>query len=150
MAYVRLMPLLAIAVSTLSFAALSQSAGSNWKLEDNQRHVTITFPTTPPAALQLDVAGIEDILTHLGDFRSVMWPEVTKIPPRRGDVVKAIPAPIWWTEPTAQGDTMLHIRDPRYGWLHYMIPREEARKLAAYIQNQVDAPRPVPIPDDAK
>jgi hypothetical protein len=150
MAYVRLTPLLAVAVSMLSFAALSQSVGPNWKLEDNQRHVTVTFPTTPPVALQLDVGGIEDILTHLGDFRSVMWPEVTKIY-RSGQPVKAIPDPLWMTEPDAnEGNTLLHIRDPRYGWLHYMIPREEARKLAAYIQNQVDSPRPVPIPDNAK
>ncbi len=42
MAYVRLTPLLAVAVSMLSFAALSQSVGPNWKLEDNQRHVTVT------------------------------------------------------------------------------------------------------------
>jgi hypothetical protein len=150
MAYARLVLLSAVAVSAISFVAFSQNAGPNWKLEDNQRHVTVTFPTTPPVALQLDVAGIEDILKNLGDFRSVMWPEVTKIY-RLGQMVKAIPNPIWATEPDAiEGNTLLHIRDPRYGWLHYMLPREEARKLAAYIQNQVESPRPVPTPDNAK
>src|SRR5260370_37552977 len=79
-----------------------------------------------------------------------MWPEVKKIY-RSGQAVKAIPDPLWMTEPDAnEGNTLLHIRDPRYGWLHYMIPREDARKLAAYIQNQVDPPRPRTIPDNPK
>src|SRR5258708_11229938 len=97
MAYVRLTPLLAVVVSMLSFAALSQSVGPNWKLEDNQRHVTVTFPTTPPVALQLGVAGREDILTHLGDFRSVMLPAVSNIY-RSVTPVKSIPDPRWMTD----------------------------------------------------
>src|SRR5260370_7284413 len=109
MAYVRRTPLLAVGVSMLSFAALSQSVGPNWKLEDNQRHVTVTFPTTPPVALQLDVAGLEDILTHLGDFRSVMWPEVPKIY-RSGQPLKSIPDPLWLpTQDPTQRTTPLHI-----------------------------------------
>src|SRR5260370_7649885 len=116
MAYVRRTPLLAVGVSMLSFAALSQSVGPNWKLEDNQRHVTVTFPTTPPVALQLDVAGLEDILTHLGDFRSVMWPEVTKIY-RSGQPMKAIPDLLCMTEPHAnQAHTLLHIPYPPYAY----------------------------------
>jgi len=40
------------------------------------------------------------------------------------------------------GNTLLHLRDPRFGWLHYMVPREEARKLARVLQAHVDTPPP--------
>jgi hypothetical protein len=40
------------------------------------------------------------------------------------------------------GNSLLHIRDPRYGWLHYWIPKGEAAKLAKALQAQVDAPPP--------
>jgi hypothetical protein len=53
--------------------------------------------------------------------------------------------PNWATEPAVinQGfHTILHIRDPRFGWLHYALPRDEARNLAALIQHQLDLPRP--------
>jgi hypothetical protein len=118
--------------------------GPNWKLEDDVKTVTLSLPTTPPAALQMDALGIDGLLENLGDFRALMQPEVPKTFPM-GQMVDAIPDPAWVTEPDAMlGNTVLHIRDPRYGWLHYVIPREEARKLASVLQNQVDAPPPGP------
>jgi hypothetical protein len=140
--------LVGFALGSVFFAALSaaQNSGPNWKLEDDRMHVTVTFPTNPPAVLRLDVADVVDLLSHLGDFRSVMWPEEPKIY-ELGQRVAVIPDPIWSTEPDRdRGDTLLHIRDPRYGWLHYMIPREEARKLAGYILDQVYAPPPAQQP----
>ena len=65
-----------------------------------------------------------------------------------GQKVAAIPDPAWVTEAELmQGNTVLHIRDPRYGWLYYMIPKEEARKLVGFLQAQVDAPFPEPQSD---
>jgi len=114
--------------------------GPNWKLNDDLKTVTLTLPTDPPAALQIDVPGIEDILKNLGDFRGAMKPEVPKTF-AMGQKVEAVPDPVWVTEPDLMaGDSLIHIRDPRYGWLHYLIPREEARKLATFLQKQVDSP----------
>jgi len=114
--------------------------GPNWKLDDDLKTITLTFPTDPPVALQLEVSGVEDILKNLGEFRAAMTPEVQKTF-AMGQKVGAIPDPAWVTEPDLlAGDSLVHIRDPRYGWLHYLIPREEARKLATLLQNQVDAP----------
>jgi hypothetical protein len=117
-------------------------SGPNWKLEDDYKTVTVTFPTDPPVGLKLDAAGVDDMLENLGEFRANMTPGVpdTWAP---GQTFGAVPDPRWVTEPDAMmGNSVLHIRDPRYGWLHYMIPREEARKLIGYLQNQVNAPLP--------
>ena len=114
--------------------------GFNWKLEDDYETVTITFPTEPPTALKLDAKGVEEILKNLGEFRSHMKPEIAKDYALR-QKVSAVPDPKWVSEPDALvGNSLLHIRDPRFGWLHYIIPREEARKLAGYLQNQANYP----------
>ena len=47
-----------------------------------------------------------------------------------GQLFRAIPDTRWSTEPEImEGNSVLHVRDPRFVWLHYMIPRNEARKL---------------------
>lgn len=116
--------------------------GMDWKLGDDLKTVTVSFPTTPPIALKLNLADVEDILRNLGEFRAVMKPEIPKSY-AMGQTVRALPNPAWVTEPDAlAGDSLLHLRDPRYGWLHYLIPREEARNLARYLQTQVDSPSP--------
>jgi hypothetical protein len=115
-------------------------SGPNWKLEDNYKILTLSFPSTPPVSLKMDVRGIEDFLKYLGEFRYAMKPEIPKTF-ARGQKVSAIPDPAWVTEPDAmRGDSILHIRDPRYGWLHYVLPRKEAKKLAGLLQNQAELP----------
>lgn len=116
--------------------------GPNWKLDDDLRTVTVTFPTDPPVALKLDAQHVEEILENLGELRANMKPEIPHdLAGRRK--FKAIPDPRWVTKPDAMiGNSLLHIRDPRFGWLHYLIPRDEARKLAGFLQTQADAPPP--------
>lgn len=113
-------------------------SGPNWKLEDDYKTVTVTFPTEPPIALKLDAAAVDDLLRNLGVFRGAMKPEI----PRAfalGQKVAAVPDPNWVTEPDAlHGHSLLHLRDPRYGWLHYLLPPHEAQKLAQLLHAQAD------------
>jgi hypothetical protein len=117
-------------------------SGPNWKLADDREFVTIAFPTDPPAALRLNANQVDDVLDNLGALRAAMKREI----PRTfalGQPVEAVADPIWATEPDALlGNSLLHLRDPRFGWLHYAIPKEEARKLARLLQSQADAPPP--------
>ncbi len=111
--------------------------GLNWKLEDDLKTVTVTFPTNPPVALQLDAAGVDDLLLHLGEFRASMMPEFGRVF-ATGQKVGAVPDPVWATEPDMmQGHSLLHLRDPRFGWLHYLLPPHEAEKLGRILQTQV-------------
>ena len=103
--------------------------GTNWNLDDDRKTVTVTFPTNPPVALKLGVAEVDEILLNLGNFRALMQPEVAAdwTP---GTKAEAIPNPAWRTEYDAMFEhPVLHLRDPRLGWLHYLLPHHEAKAL---------------------
>jgi hypothetical protein len=118
----------------------------NWNLDDDHRHVVVTFQTTPPTSLKMDIGEVEGVIAGLGGLRADMWPQVSKAYRLgQGIIDDPVVDPNWGTEPAEinQGfHTILHIRDPRFGWLHYALPRDEARNLAALIQHQLDLPRP--------
>lgn len=117
---------------------------TKWKLDADGKTVTVTFPTDPPVSLKLDAGRIDKILENLGRFRAEMKPaHAPKISPRQR--VAVVRDPNWFTEPEVlQGDSLLHLRDPRFGWLHYLIPRDKARKLAGFLQAQANAKVPQP------
>lgn len=120
-------------------------AGPNWKLHDDLKTVTITFPTKPVVVLKIDTAELEKMLQALGQFRAMMQPEIEKRWPL-GSMSQAIPDPAWATEPDQMyGASLLHLRDPRYGWLHYLLPPHEARKLGELLIAQADIPPPGPV-----
>ena len=122
-------------------------AGPNWKLEDDLKTVTVTFPTNPPTALKLDAAGVEDLLKNLGEFRAHMKPEIAA-EWELGQKVGAVPDPRWYSESELMmGNSLLHLRDQRFGWLHYVLPRESARELGMVLLAQADAPVPAPLGD---
>ena len=122
----------ALALGLPLAAMAAEVAGPNWELTD-KRTLTVTFPTKPPVAIENDTAQVEDMIAHLGEYRAAMVPEV---PPEfpQGQSVDAIRNPAWMLENESRGDVVIHIRDPRYGWLHYLLPRQEAAKMAGLLQ----------------
>ena len=116
-------------------------SGPDWKLEDDLKTLTVSFPSNPPVALKLDAAGVQDLLANLGEFRSFMTPEIEKdwTPGQRAG---AIPDPRWMVEPELiRGNSFLHLRDPHLAGCT-TIPREEARKLGQLLIALADAPPP--------
>jgi hypothetical protein len=112
------------------------------KLENDGTRATVTFRPIQPVALKLDVSGVEEALKSLGGLRATMTPEVPKSLTLE-KIVPAVTNPAWVVEPDAMmGNALLHVRDPRYGWLHFLIPKDEARKLAGALLAQADAPPP--------
>jgi len=114
--------------------------GLEWKLDSDRRALTLTVSTNPPVVLTLDAAQTDEMLENLGRFRAAMTPghSATFAP---GQKVVCARNPAWLAElDMMQGDSLLHLRDPHFGWRHYLIPREEAKKLADVLRNQVEAP----------
>lgn len=110
----------------------------NLELDEDRRIVTMTFPTTPPTAFTFDLQGIESLLNELGQVRRSMIPEVPLTFPG-GQSVPAIADPTWTTAADPlHGCVFLHLRDPRFGWIRNIIPREDARRLAASIQKDTE------------
>ena len=115
-------------------------AGTEWKVDKHLNTMTITFPTSPRVVIRWSADQVDDHLRKLGELRSKMKPPH----PRNfalGQVVRGIANAPWATETdTMLGNSILHIRDPRYGWLHFLFSKEDARKLATLLQKQVDSP----------
>jgi hypothetical protein len=108
---------------------------SNWNLEPDGRHVTLTMPATPPVRATFDTDTVGMILKNLGEFRGQMTPAIQPERWPGGQKADTIPDPAWYVEQDAErGDIVLHIRDPRFGWLHYAIPRATAQQLAVLLQ----------------
>lgn len=109
-------------------------AAPEWKLEADNKTVTAVFATDPPVTLKFSTAEIEGILKELGEIRADMEPEV----PDSFEMAKdeePISDPIWDTAPDESNENaLLHICDPRFGWLHYAIPTAEAKKLGGFLQ----------------
>lgn len=124
----------------------AKMSGPNWKLEDDLKRLTVTFPTQPPVALQLDAAGVDDLLRNLGEMRAYMKPAHPE-KQALGQKVGAIPDPAWAIEPDLLlRHSLLHLRDPRYGWLHFLLPPNEAEKLGQVLQTHAQSQPPVPPP----
>ena len=115
-------------------------SGLSFTLSEDRKWVTISFPTEPPVHLQIDVEEVVMMIERLGYFRAQMpdgrpseWPNTTL----RGAGVD----PRWVTgRDTVSGDTLLQMRDARYGWLAYLLPPKEAQALGeALIANGAPA-----------
>ena len=117
-------------------------SGCHCKLSDDLKTVTLTFtfPGMAPALLQLDAKGVDGMLQNLGLYRLAMKPEVPDAM-SRGVPVQTLPDPKWFVEPEPlNGGSILHIRDTRFGWLHYILPFPMAKKLGGFLQNQAVTP----------
>lgn len=120
-----------------------------WKLGEDRQTAALTLPANPPVTIEMNVVAVEDMMKILGSLRSAMLPEIpTALTPRQ--TVTAIKNPAWIAEPdTRTGDSILHVRDPRFGWFHYLIPRRHARKLGSLLQRQADAGLALPLPSES-
>ena len=116
---------------------------TNWTLDDEQNTVTAQIGAE---TLTLSTQEVEDLVTSLGDFRAEMSPQVaTQWDPSLGAV--AIPDPVWSSEPQMLLEgSLVHIRDPRFGWLHFFFPPKDARALGEALLRQADMEHAPPEP----
>lgn len=110
-----------------------------WRLENGK--LVILLPDGP--TLVLDTPQLIDLIEQLATLRGVLGlvPQDYAL----GQICHTtVPNPGWATEPEAlTGDSIIHLRDPRYGWLHYLIPREQALRLGDILQIQANCPVPL-------
>jgi hypothetical protein len=108
----------------------------HWKSAGTFDTVSMTFQADPPVKVELDAEEVDDVLTHLGELRAMMRPEHPgdlNEGPQRSTVLN----PQWVCEPASwPANSVLHIRDPRYGWLDYVFTADVADELAAALKAQ--------------
>src|SRR4051794_1564271 len=115
------------------------------KLKEDRTAITFTFRLTPSVTVNLDVLGVEELLRNIGEMRSRMIPPRLFSDPRGKKVEKAVVNPSWAAEPEImQGNALLHLMDPRFGQLTYMLPRPEAARLGRLLVAIAEQPSDVP------
>jgi hypothetical protein len=112
---------------------------STWKLEDNKQALTLALPGNPP--VKLDTAAVDDLLKGLGALRAQMAPPQPSDDPR-GKVNDAVVInPRWATEKDImRGQVLLHVRDPRFGALAFLLPNDEAKNLGHSLVTLAERP----------
>lgn len=112
-----------------------------WSLDEDGLHVTVIFPTDPPVGFKMTANAVDSFLKRLGDYRMQMEPTVAQaLEP--GSPAIAINDPIWMTElDLLRGQSLVNIRDPRFGWLHFLVPPDEAESLGNLLLRQVEVAR---------
>ncbi len=85
----------------------------------------------PSGRVTLLTDGIEVLIVQLAQFRAQMKPEIARTLPD-GEYKGGIVDPLWVlpSHPAAQEKT-LFVRHPGLGWLTFLFPPQEARKLGA-------------------
>jgi hypothetical protein len=114
---------------------------ATWKLEDDLRTARLTFSEVPAIAVKFDVDRIEEALRHLGAFRSSMQPSIPDDWSAAATSTSAIDEPQMVVEmDPAIGSPVLRVRDPRFGWLHYVLTPQQARRLGSALVLQAYPP----------
>jgi hypothetical protein len=97
-----------------------------------------------PYGVRTSTAALDETIATLGLCRTGLLPPVPAT--WTSQPVEARRDPAWSLETDAlAGDSLLHIRDARFGWLHYIITKEDAAKLGRALVAQAEAPAPVMI-----
>jgi hypothetical protein len=105
-------------------------AKADWEFSGHVDTVTVTFQADPLVAVELDAGEIDEILRNLGDLRALMKPSHPSHVPNEEDA-NFIVDPLWECKHDPLVDQrVLRIRDPRFGWLRYVISADTAWKLA--------------------
>ena len=92
---------------------------------------------SPLGHIILDAASLSQTIETLSAIRAGMDEEVPReLDP--GTRLLTVPDPIWQTQrptdPHAPPDSvLLALRDPGRGWLSFLLPGNEARKLATWL-----------------
>ncbi len=102
---------------------------------------TLVYRDGPASPVQLSAERVETMLNALGLARSGMLPEIPET--WISAMVRAQRDPKCSVEADAlAGDALLHLRDRHFGWRHYVLTKDEARKLGQALIAQADAAPP--------
>jgi hypothetical protein len=107
-------------------------------LSPNKKTLSISYGGRADLTVEMETAQVDDMLSAIAKWRSEMLPSHPEIyaPVAR---VTAIRDPRWYTEAELSvGGSLLHLRHYGFGWLSFWLPKNEAAKLANFLQAQAE------------
>jgi hypothetical protein len=118
---------------------------ATWAVAEHRMSAELLLTAAAGLAVSFNASALEEHITDTGNVRAQIEPPVAS-DLVLGQVVAAVGSPVWKLEQEAHsGNVILHLRDPRFGWLHYVLGRDSSRSLAAqllrYAETVPEAPR---------
>lgn len=115
----------------------------NLHLEAGDKILRLTIETDPRVVLRLDAQGVDLLVSQLGRARERMQPAHPEAYPSK-EPGRAVADPQHVVDVDLRTENpLLHVRDPKFGWLHYMLTRAKCRRLAEELR-QVAESKPLP------
>jgi hypothetical protein len=113
-------------------------------LSEDRTEILISQSAPPPLAYRLTTAALEETIQRYGSVRAGMVPAVpSDWGTQEGESVEVRRNPSWVIGFEAlTGDPILHIRHEGFGWLHFLIDRDDARKFGGSLTALANAPPP--------
>ena len=130
-------------VACYSNFARAGASDISFKLTDDKKSVVLTLTKRSSGPLKLDADEVDQMLQRLGQVRATMQPEIPRALPREEQTL-AVGNPALAIAALRDGGSVLHVRDPRYGWLHYAIPAPALQELATMLANLSSPAPPAP------
>jgi hypothetical protein len=98
----------------------------------------------PPNISKLSAAVVDEMIDKLCYARQCMLPEVPAnwSAGRQEPITALRDLPLTLDAEALNGDPLLHIKHPHYGWLHFVFSRGVAEQIGAGLLSKSNAPPP--------
>lgn len=109
-----------------------------WRLSEDRKTASLVAPTDPPIVMSFTAESLDGLLNSAMEVRAAMTPPHA-VDFAFGETVQAIDNPRVVSEYDSKtGRSLLHLRHPGFGWLHFLLPKQGAAKLAELLRNQAE------------
>lgn len=97
----------------------------------------------PPIISKMTTAEVDSSLLHLAAARSALLPEIPQTWEGGKVTENVMRDPAWRLETDRlAGDSLLHLRHPHFGWVHFIFSKAEAKGIGQLLVAQGTAPPP--------
>jgi hypothetical protein len=97
----------------------------------------------PQGRVEITTEEMDHLIATLAGWRGTMEPQVPmeKPGPAPNGTYLVVTDPAYWVQPEVlNGDALMHLRHPNLGWLSFLFPRAESKRLSQLLEGVADAP----------
>jgi hypothetical protein len=112
------------------------------QLSADAQELTIEIRPHNTNLMKVTAESADRILDFFGTARATLRPAVAQEWISTEAVEAERDPRVFLTQDRLAGDVLLHVRDPRFGWLHYVLTKNYARLLGEELIRRADKPAP--------
>lgn len=120
---------------------MSEIATQATELSEDKKVLSVMWGQEMPFITCMSAEGAEIVINELALWRSEMLPD---IPAKWESKTVLAHRDVAWSLETDSlaGDSLLHLRHPHFGWLHFIFSKSEAKRIGELLLAQANAEPP--------